>query len=82
MDGRSSLYARAGRGGRCNNSVMWKGRATSDIPPETGYFFRSEIVKYRQIGKKVHGCKETNIGDLQSELKAPPPRFFAFGIIV
>jgi hypothetical protein len=40
-----------------------------------GYFFRSGIVKHRQIGKKVPGCKETNIGDLQSELKALPTLF-------
>jgi hypothetical protein len=54
---------------------MFESHATSDIKPENGYFFRSGIVKYHQIGKKVRGCKETNIGGLQSELKAPPSRF-------
>ena len=80
MGGHSRLCAFAGRSGRCNNSVMVKSHATSDIRRKTGYFFRSKIVKYHQIGKKVHGCKETNIGGLQSELKAPPSRFLRLAL--
>src|SRR6516225_5549457 len=64
----------------CNNSVMFGSRLTRDFKAETGYFFRSLIVKYRQIGKKVHGCKETNIGDLRLELKASPSRFLRLAL--
>jgi hypothetical protein len=80
MGGHFGHCASTGRSGRCNNSVMLKSHASSDIQPETGYFFHTEIVKYHQIGKKVHGCKETNIGGLQSELKALPSRFLRLAL--
>ncbi|WP_143189367.1 hypothetical protein [Paraburkholderia lycopersici] len=78
--GRCGVRAAMDRSVSRSDSVMVESHSSGGFKSLNGYFFRTQIVKYHQIGKKVHRCKETNMGNLQPELKAPPSHFLRLAL--